>query len=541
MKWTLRTKFFMSIGLVIGVSMGAIFYWTSQKQEEYILQQIEKQSRILFQQILLTRQWVSRHGGIFVEKLPGVKTNPYLLDAEIQDQKGKTYTKRNPALVTRELSDFAEKGGLYKFRVTSLRPMDPKNAPDDFERRALEAFDQNKAPDAFRIEAEGKRRAYRYIAPLYVNDSCLQCHGIQGYRPGDIKGGVSISIPMDEADRAIRSNNWALFFSGLAIMIAVILTLYLLMNRLVIRPIHELKDAAVRIGGGQTPGEEKEQEPDEMKSLRAAFQDMDLRLQESRGHLEEKIRAATKDLADANRKLQELDRVKSDFLSNVSHELRTPLTAIGGAVDYLLRQQNGDRAAFLEIIKKNSDRLIRMVLDLLDFSRIEAGKMELQFSLIHLPFLIEEVTAFVGKMAEEKHIRISFSVSDSLWVTADEDRLKQVLINLLSNAIQYSPAGGKVDVYAREDAREVRVSVQDRGMGIADEDQEKVFTKFYRVGRNCSGRQSGVGLGLAISRGILEAHGGNLRVESRLGEGSTFTFSLPKRDETYGRRQNSSR
>ncbi len=536
--WTLRNKFFVAVGLVIGLSMGAIFYWTSLKQEKYILQQIEKQSRILFHQILLTREWVARHGGVFVEKIPGVTANPYLIDPDIRDQKGHVYTKRNPALVTRELSEFAEKGGLYKFRVTSLRPLDPKNAPDEFERQALELFDRHAVPDAYRIESEGAGRVYRYIAPLTVNESCLQCHAVQGYRVGDVKGGISISIPMDEADRAIRSNNWTLFLSGLGIMTAVILTLYLLMDRLVIRPVHQLKEEAVRIGGGPAAASEAETAGDEMESLRKAFQEMDLRLQESRDHLEEKVRAATKDLAEANRKLTELDRVKSDFLSNVSHELRTPLTAIRGAVDTLLRQRNGDGADFLEIIKKNSDRLIRMVLDLLDFSRIEAGKMEIQFSLIQLSFLAEEVAAFVSNMAGEKKIRICLAVPDSLWVNADEDRLKQVLINLLSNAIQYSPPGAQVDVSAEEDGEEARVFVRDRGIGIAVEDQEKIFSKFYRIGRGSAARDGGAGLGLAISKGIVEAHGGRIWVKSRPGEGSTFGFSLPRPGEEDGAGEN---
>jgi signal transduction histidine kinase len=531
--WNLGMKFLLAVGTVIGLSMGAIFYWTSHKQEEYILQQVEKQSRILFQQILLTRQWVAKHGGVFVEKIPGVKTNPYLLDPEIRDERGKIYTKRNPALVTRELSEFAEEGGLYKFRVTGLRPLDPKNSPDDFERWALQAFDRKEMEEAWRIETDSRGRLYRYMAPLRVNESCLSCHGIQGYQAGEIKGGISILIPLGEADRAIRSNNWTLFFSGLGIMAAVIFTLYLLMDRLVIRPVRQLEEAAVRIGGGSSSESPGRQAGDEIGSLRAAFQEMDLRLKESRDHLEEKVRAATKDLEEANLKLKELDRIKSDFLSNASHELRTPLTAIRGAVDFLLRQRDGDGAAFLEIIKKNSERLIRLVTDLLDFSRIEAGKMEMQFSLADLSFLTEEVVSFVQNMADGKNVRISRRVPEGLMMMADEDRIKQVLINLLSNAIKFSFPGGRVDLGAVKNRDEVLVCVQDQGRGIAPEDREKIFTKFNQVGKHPPSREGGVGLGLAISKGIVEAHGGRIWVESRQGRGSTFFFSIPPREEDH--------
>lgn len=534
MNWTLGTKFLLAIGLVIGLSMGAIFYWTSHKQEEYILQQVEKQSRILFRQILLTRQWIANHGGVFVEKLPGIKTNPYLKDPEIRDQKGKIYTKRNPALVTRELSEFAEKGGLYKFRVTSLRLINPKNAPDEFERWALQAFERKDMLEAYRIEQNPEGRVYRYMAPLWINESCLQCHDVQGYKVGDIKGGISIIIPMDEADGAIRSNNWTLFLSGLGIMAAVIFTLYLLIRRLVIRPVHQLKEAAVRIGGGYDQAIGHPKTGDEIESLRMAFYEMDMRLRESRDHLEEKVQAATKDLEDANLKLKELDRLKSDFVSNVSHELRTPLTAIRGAVDYLIRQKGEEITTFLEIIKKNAERLIRMVTDLLDFSRIEAGKMEMQFSLTNLSFLAEEVGAIVQNVAEEKKIRVERRIPEPLWIMADEDRIKQVLINLLSNAIKFSLPGGRVDLYSEEEAKEVRVYVKDQGIGIAPEDQERIFTKFQRIGKHPREKAEGVGLGLAISKGIVEAHGGRIWVDSQLGQGSTFIFSIPRRDEDHG-------
>jgi len=534
MKWTLRMKFLIAIGLVTCLSMGAIFYWNSHKQEEYILQQVEKQSRILFQQILMTRQWVAKHGGVFVEKLPGIETNPFLKDPEIQDRSGRIYTKRNPALVTRELSDLAEKGRLYKFRVTSLRLLDPKNAPDEFERSMLQAFERGDISEANWIEPTSERRNYRYIAPLFINESCLECHGVQGYKIGDIKGGISIMIPLDEADHAIRLNNWTLFFSGVGVMAAVIFTLYLLIDKLVIKPVHQLKEETVRIGGGYKLPILNAESGDEIDSLKRAFREMDLCLKESRDHLEEKIRAATKDLEGANLKLQELDRMKSDFVSNISHELRTPLTAIRGAVDYLMRQGNWGGNDFLEIIKKNAERLIRMVTDLLDFSRIEAGKMEMQVGLTNLSFLVEEVVAFVGNMAAEKKIQIEKNIPDSLWVMADEDRIRQVLINLLSNAIKFSPTGSRVDLYAGEREKEIRVYVKDHGAGVAPENQERIFMKFQQIGKHPRGKEAGVGLGLAISKGIIEAHGGRIWLESQVGQGSTFIFSLPKGDDDHG-------
>lgn len=359
----------------------------------------------------------------------------------------------------------------------------------------------------------------------------MPCHRHQGYQVGDIKGGISIRIPMKEADQAILSNRWTLLFSGLAVMAAVVCTLYLLMRRLVIWPVRQLKEQTERIGGGEGVASPPPAW-DEVESLKAAFREMDRRLGESRDHLEEKVRAATRDLEDANLKLQELDRLKSDFVSHVSHELRTPLTAIRGAVDYLLRQ-NGGAADFLEIIKKNTERLIRLVTDLLDLSRIEAGKMELQLDSLHLSFLVEEVAAFVGNTAHSRGVEIRIGIPESLWVIADEDRIKQVFINLLSNAMKFSPPGGTVEVFAEEGEQEVRVGVRDRGPGIAPEDRDKIFGRFQQVGRPPGG-PSGAGLGLAIAKGIVEAHGGRISVESGESAGSTFYFTLPRRNEGFG-------
>ncbi|OQY16811.1 MAG: hypothetical protein B6I36_09765, partial [Desulfobacteraceae bacterium 4572_35.1] len=180
----LKTKLILLIGAVVCISYGITFYRTSTFQEELVVEQATQQAKMLFNQIRITRQWVSDHNGLFFVKASGVEPNPFLEHGEIQDSYGNWLVKRNPAMVTRELSTYATKAGMGQFNVTSLKSLNPDNAPDDFERRSLQSFATG-VSEAIEIEhLDGKYRL-RYMAPLLVDSQCLNCHGAQGYSVGD--------------------------------------------------------------------------------------------------------------------------------------------------------------------------------------------------------------------------------------------------------------------------------------------------------------------------------------------------------------------
>ncbi|HEY7319177.1 MAG TPA: GAF domain-containing protein [Candidatus Binatia bacterium] len=257
-------------------------------------------------------------------------------------------------------------------------------------------------------------------------------------------------------------------------------------------------------------------------------------------HLFQELRDRTQELARyneeiklANEKLKELDRLKSSFVSNVSHELRTPLTAIESLADNLLDGVTGPlttkQSAYMVGIKESTERLERLINDLLDLSVIEAGKATLKPTSFPLMKLLRDVADTLKPMADAKQIAVEIgSTNGHSLAWADRDKVTQVLTNLIGNAVKFTPALGKVtmDVSATEDAW-LRVSITDSGPGIPPDETTRIFDEFYQMNQPGRDKSKGVGLGLAISKKLVEMHGGKIQVESVFGRGSSFSFTLP--------------
>ncbi len=230
-------------------------------------------------------------------------------------------------------------------------------------------------------------------------------------------------------------------------------------------------------------------------------------------------------------KEREVDRMKSEFVSLVSHELRTPLTSIKGYVDLLIEGEVGDvteeQVEFLGIVKSNADRLVALINDLLDISRIESGKIDLTRTSQSLLEAVRAVTTSLRMQLQAKEQHLEISVPGDLVVFADSNRLVQVLTNLLSNAHKYTPSGGQIAVRAISEAGMARVDIQDSGIGLSEEEQEQLFTRFFRANNRTTQEVGGTGLGLTIVRSLIELHGGEISVSSTVGKGSTFSFTLP--------------
>jgi len=238
-----------------------------------------------------------------------------------------------------------------------------------------------------------------------------------------------------------------------------------------------------------------------------------------------------KELEAANRDLKAASQHKSEFLANMSHELRTPLNAIIGFSEVLSERLFGDlntkQDEYLKDIHASGQHLLSLINDILDLSKIEAGRMELELAEFHLPQAIENALVLVRERALRRGITLEQSIDSRLGeIPGDERKIKQVLLNLLSNAIKFTPEGGRIEVHAKPVNGSVEVSVTDTGVGIAPEDQEAIFEEFRQVG-TADKMVEGTGLGLALSRKFIELHGGRIWVESQVGAGSTFTFTLP--------------
>ncbi len=250
-----------------------------------------------------------------------------------------------------------------------------------------------------------------------------------------------------------------------------------------------------------------------------------------------------RELEEKKRQLEEVSRHKSAFLASMSHELRTPLNAIIGFAEVLLDENLDpspeERREFLEHVLNSGRHLLGLINEVLDLSKIEAGRMELRRSQVDLGALMEDVAASVGPLTARKDLKLTRGVTPGLpAVSADQAKIRQVLLNLVSNAVKFTPSGGTILMRAEcaqvsqgsrgagEQGRWIEVSVADSGIGIPAEEQERIFLEFQRV-PGAEGKEQGTGLGLALARRFVELHGGAIRVESSLGHGSTFTFTLP--------------
>jgi signal transduction histidine kinase len=239
-----------------------------------------------------------------------------------------------------------------------------------------------------------------------------------------------------------------------------------------------------------------------------------------------------REIEDKSRQLEAASRHKSEFLANMSHELRTPLNAVIGFSEVLIQRMfgalNDKQDEYLKDIYASGQHLLSLINDILDLSKIEAGRIELAPTPFHLPSALENAVILVRERAARHGIALELDVDPGLGeLVGDERKVKQVLLNLLSNAVKFTPEGGRISLKASRRDGAVEVSVTDTGIGIAPEDQAAIFEEFRQVGNDETRKQEGTGLGLTLAKKFVELHGGRIWVQSELGRGSTFTFTLP--------------
>ena len=225
--------FIISTSLVIALVLSGIFLDMAIRTRQLLNEENIIQARIVFHTIILARRWNANYGGVYVEKKKGVESNPYLENPDIRTMDGRVFTLRNPALMTREISEYAEKDGMFKFHITSLKLMNPHNKPDEFEEKALRQFETGAAKELSETELIDKRRYFRYMAPLYIEQDCLQCHKHQNYAIGEVRGGISISLDIEELESKIRYNTITIVVFGIVSILLLLGLIYFLMSRLI--------------------------------------------------------------------------------------------------------------------------------------------------------------------------------------------------------------------------------------------------------------------------------------------------------------------
>ena len=440
--------------------------------------------------------------------------------------------------------DDGRKGPVF----VKLSP-DKKGQPplDSYARKARRAFEGGDGQDlaVFKAEDEQGRTVYRSFRAFRVETTCMRCHGPSApaglqYQPGQLVGMFDVTLPGPVSYGSLSWWTRVAFIMGVAMatMMAIIL-FAMITQRLILRPIRQLRGVAVKAAEGDLTGRCNIKTGDELGHLGESFNEMLAAIADQT----EKLRSANRaldlklnELAEANVTLYQADKVKSEFLANVSHELRTPLNSIIGFAD-LLGESSEDRIRrYGQNISTSSKSLLSMINDLLDLARIEAGKIEVRPDKVSVIDTCQTLVALMKPLADKKQLQLESRLAEDLpIITTDAGKLQQILYNLLSNAIKFTPPGGRVLVEAKVESsqrggatwREVAVSVSDTGPGISELDQQRIFEKFFQTDRSLTKESGGTGLGLAISRELTNLLGGRLTLKSSPGQGATFTLCLP--------------
>jgi two-component system, NtrC family, sensor kinase len=354
---------------------------------------------------------------------------------------------------------------------------------------------------------------------------------------GPIGWKVFVEQPESTAFAPIRGKIWRTALL-LAAFLAAGIGLSVLLARRLARPVKQMRTAAARIGAGAYDERVELRRRDELGGLADELNRMAASLQASVQSLEQQVEDRTRELqralAELSQKSRELEVAsehKSEFLANMSHELRTPLNAIIG-FSQVLRQRlfgpvNAKQEEYLDDILSSGNHLLSLINDILDLSKVEAGQVELEVSTLSLREALERGVVMVRESATKRGLHLSLEPAPDVdLVQGDERRLRQVIFNLLSNAVKFTPEGGSVVVASARVNGHVQVSVTDTGPGVAPEDRERIFEEFQQTGVGAQQRE-GTGLGLALSKRLVELHGGRIWVESEPGHGSRFVFTLP--------------
>lgn len=508
--FSLRAKFILCIGIIVTLSYALLLYKTAQIQDDLIVAQTRQQARMLFRQIRLTRQWVADHNGIFILKKEGVEANPFLPLPEITDHAGVHYVMRNPAMITRELSHYSEQEGQSRFRVTSLHPVNPANAADSFEQEAMLSFKKGEE-EVSAVFADASGRVVRFVAPLKVEQACLECHAQQGYQTGDVIGALSITIPLAWVDSMLSENKSNLLMVGMISVFLVTTGLFLLLDTLVTGRISKLSSAMHSFPEKMPDPKLLPTGQDEIAALSDHFNHLCQRLNQSWKELEK-----NRSQACFNEKMASLGILSA----GIAHEVNNPLAGMLNCVKTL-----GENPAnhelhqrYLPLINKGLKQIEQTMRQLLNFGRTEP----LQQRKVDARALIQECFELLS--CKLKNIEVSLVLDFHTDILIDAEALKQIVVNIGLNGIQaMRNTGGLLLVTGKQEDRQIRLSFRDSGPGISSADLPHIFDPFFttkEVGE-------GTGLGLAVTYSLVQRMGGTIQVQSEQNQGAEFILSLP--------------
>lgn len=465
------------------------------------------------------------------------------------------------AVVGKSVGAIFSAGSDYAIRYVNLNPRNYQGTPDEYEAAALNDFNaDHSVTERYGIaDFEGEER-FRYVRALEVDESCLECHGDpvgeldktghtkEGWTLDSVGGAISIVLPTDLHTQDMWENfvRDCIYFLLIALVIGAVV--WVITSVFVFRPLARMKAAFGEMQGGSFKVTlDDGRSAKEISRLMRGFNSMAEELRSIYANLEEQVQDRTSDLTRANEALErqrdDLERLneklaketefKSNLLSMVNHELRTPLTSIITFAQISRESCEADRTderAKWEEIEKNAQILLRMINDMLDMARSDSGSISASREPVDLGDVVASVRSTIAPLAEKYEVRFDARVApDVPLVMGDFEKIARMLENLGSNAVKFTPDGGSVKLTVEYNAQRqsVVLKMADTGIGIAPEDQSRIFDKFVQVDSTSTRKYNGSGLGLALVKEYAQLQGFSVSVQSALGEGSTFTIEIP--------------
>ncbi|MHB8923471.1 MAG: HAMP domain-containing sensor histidine kinase [Thermoleophilia bacterium] len=428
-----------------------------------------------------------------------------------------------------KISVYAPRGDqVIRIASTNTEQIGEVADPEDFA-----PLETNKATHVESIKDD--RKVIEAIAPLTIEGKPVATMGIYMY--------------LDTRDALIRSQQVKFVLIGGLGILSLLILLYLSLNYYMLKPVAKLARITQAVARGDFNHKAGIKSRDELGDLGRSVDRMTKSLAVQSDELQGKVgelelvnhnlQTRERELKLSNRQLETANRLKSQFLATMSHELRTPLNSIFGFSELLEDETYGDlntkQMQYVGNIVISSKHLLQLINDILDLAKVESGTIEIHPEAMPLADAMSIVQSVVEPLASKKDISIDIDLSNrDDTVNADPARFKQILYNLLSNAIKFTPAGGRVSIAARRDGQTMEISVSDTGIGISRQDQERIFYEFLQVEGSYARKYEGTGLGLALTKKLVELHGGRIWVESSPGTGSRFTFTIPDENNPGG-------
>lgn len=522
------------------------FAWTYDRLKYRAEEQLRERARVAASQFLATRAFVAES---------------YQYDYSLHSvEKMVQFQHLDPRAAEKGVRELFTGDEAWFFKEIWFRGNSIRHAPDAFELKLLRHMGTSPNDDeAWGVDTLAGRNYFRYLVPINIEESCLVCHGsssdlpftreVPQYELGELAGALSLGIPMVTLEKNIKDETMAQIAMTSAMLFFSVIAIYWLVRQLVEVPLKRLTFATARIGKGNldyplpsfdaaTEIQQLALQFDKMAArLKNYYQDLEDQVAERTAKLKlanETLQHQQTELQKANHSLAKANKLKSEFLATVSHELRTPLTSITAFVELLLEGVGGEltelQQEYLEDALRGSHRLMDSINAILDLAKIEAQKMGLSPTRFFIDDLVNDVKQRLQPIALKKGVSLNVKINtpgEELY--ADKGKVEQILVNLIGNGIKFTDKGGtvKITVTKEKEKEAILFAVMDSGVGIGEEEKKYIFEAFRQVDASSTRSHQGTGLGLAIAKSFVNLHGGRIWVESEVGLGSSFYFTIP--------------